>query len=69
MLSFALSLTLNHLLVVALVLTGCYLPGVVYGVFAVEAALFARNARRWPMLSLAELFPARSDSAPATVRD
>ena len=27
----------------ALVLTGCYLPGVVYGVFAVEAALFARG--------------------------
>ena len=64
-LSFALSLTLSHLLVVALVLAGCYRPGVLYGVFAVEAVLFAWTARRWPMLTLAELFTPRSDSTPA----
>ena len=39
MLSFALSLVINHFLVLALVLVGCYRPGVVYAVFAVELAL------------------------------
>ena len=39
-LSFALSLVLNHFLVLALVLLGCYRAGVMYAIFALEAAAF-----------------------------
>jgi hypothetical protein len=57
-LSFALSLVINHFLVLGLVLAGCYRPGVIYAVFAAELALFVWTARRWPGLKLAEVLPA-----------
>ena len=56
-LSFALSLVINHFLVVGLVLLGCYRPGVIYGIFAAELAALAWTARRWPMMRLAEVLP------------
>ena len=55
-LSFALSLVINHFLVLGLVLLGCYRPGVVYAVFGAELAALAWTARRWPMLTLAEVW-------------
>ncbi len=56
-LSFALSLVLNHFLVIGLVLGGWYRPGVLYGLFAAELVLLAWTARRWPRLTLAEVLP------------
>ena len=53
-LSFALSLVINHFLVVALVLAGWYRPGVIYAVFAVEAALAFWSARAWSARSVGE---------------
>ncbi len=53
-LSFALSLVINHFLVVGLVLAGWYRPGVVYAVFALEAALAAWSAREWAAASVGE---------------
>jgi len=54
-LSFALSLVLNHFLVLALVLLGCYRAGVLYAIFALEAAVFAWTARKWPQLTVADV--------------
>ena len=53
-LSFALSLVINHFLVVGLVLAGWYRPGVIYAVFAVEAALGLWAARTWSARSVGE---------------
>ena len=47
-LSFALSLVINHFLVVGLVLAGWHRPGVIYAVFAVEAALAFWSAQNGP---------------------
>jgi hypothetical protein len=54
-LSFALSLVINHFLVVWLVLAGCYRPAMVYGLFALEVALLAWTARKWPAMTLADV--------------
>ena len=56
-LSFALSLVINHFLVVGLVLAGWYRPGVIYAVFAVEAALAVWSARKWAAQSVGETAP------------
>ena len=55
-LSFALSLVMNHFLVLGLVLLGCYRPGVVYALFGAELAALAWTARRWPTLTLVEVW-------------
>ena len=54
-LSFALSLVVNHFLVVGLVLCGGYRFGPVLGIFALEAALLGWSLRRWPSPTLADL--------------
>ena len=61
-LSFALSLVINHFLVLALVLLGCYKAGVMYAIFALEAALFAWTARKWPQLTVGEVLATKGDS-------
>ena len=66
-LSFALSLVLNHFLVLALVLLGCYKAGVMYAIFALEAALFAWTARKWPQLTVGEVIGAAEGDSPIFV--
>jgi hypothetical protein len=52
-LSFALSLVINHCLVAGLVILGIYRPGVIYAVFAVELVLLSALERRRLRVGLA----------------
>ena len=68
-LSFALSLVINHVLVAGLVVLGIYRPAVVYAVFAAELVLLLALDRRWLRMGLAEAVAACRQRMLAFFRD
>ena len=68
-LSFALSLVINHVLVAGLVVLGVYRPAVVYAVFAAELVLLLAVDRRRLRMGLAEALAACRQRMRAFLRD